>query len=70
MKSKTDSLKKETAGLCLSETLASTDESTRYQNPEHQHPHSRENLECHNVKCIQKVHVSNLYVDPETLSFY
>jgi hypothetical protein len=32
--------------LCFSETLASTDESTRRQNPEehHHHPHHRENL--------------------------
>jgi hypothetical protein len=37
----------ETVGF--SETLASTDESTRRQNPEeqHHHPHRRENLKSH-----------------------
>jgi hypothetical protein len=42
-------LKMET--ICFSETVASTDESTRRQNPEdhhHHHPHRRENLKCLN----------------------
>jgi hypothetical protein len=39
-------LKMET--VCFSETLATTDESTRRQNPEeHHHPHRRENLKSH-----------------------
>jgi hypothetical protein len=36
--------------VCFSETLASTDESTRRQNPEeyhHHQPHRRENLKSH-----------------------
>jgi hypothetical protein len=37
--------------VCFSETLLSTDESTRRQNPEeqHRHPHCRENLKSHTV---------------------
>jgi hypothetical protein len=39
----TSALKMET--VCFSETLASTDESIRRQNPEeHHHPHRRENF--------------------------
>jgi hypothetical protein len=36
-------------GDCFSETLASTDESTRRQNPEkrHHHPHRRQNFKSH-----------------------
>jgi hypothetical protein len=42
----TSALKMETEHF--SETLASTDESTRRQNPdEHHHPHRRENLKSH-----------------------
>jgi hypothetical protein len=33
--------------VCFSETLASTDESTRRHNPEEHHPHRRENLKSH-----------------------
>jgi hypothetical protein len=33
--------------VCFSETLASIDESTRRINPEHHHPHRRENLRSH-----------------------
>jgi hypothetical protein len=33
--------------VCFSEMLASTDESTRRQNPEEHHPHRRENLKSH-----------------------
>jgi hypothetical protein len=37
--------------VCFSETLASTEESTRRRNPEEQnhHPHRRENLKSHLV---------------------
>jgi hypothetical protein len=35
--------------VCFSETLASTDESTRRQNPEDHHPHRHENLRSHNT---------------------
>jgi hypothetical protein len=36
--------------VCFSETLVSTDESTRRQNPEdHHHPQRRENLKSHIV---------------------
>jgi hypothetical protein len=42
----TSALKMET--VCLSETLACTDEFTRRQNPkEHHHPHGREKLKSH-----------------------
>jgi hypothetical protein len=33
--------------VCISETLGSTYESTRPQNPEHHYPHRRENLKPH-----------------------
>jgi hypothetical protein len=44
--------------VCFSETLASTDESTRRQNPE-EHSHRRENLKCpptclHMLKCSKE----------------
>jgi hypothetical protein len=50
MLSLSSDLKMET--VCFSETLASTDESTRRQNTEEQyhHPHCRENLKFHIVK--------------------
>jgi hypothetical protein len=37
--------------VCFSETLASTDKSTRHQNPEekHHHPHCHKNLKSHIV---------------------
>jgi hypothetical protein len=41
--------------FCFSETLASTDESTRRQNPVEEHPHSRrrENLKSHkDIPCF------------------
>jgi hypothetical protein len=38
---------------CFSETVASTDESTRRQNPEeHHHPHRRENLKYHILRYL------------------
>jgi hypothetical protein len=45
-------LKMET--VCFSETLASTNESTRRQDPEdhHHHPHRRENLKSHNYLLV------------------
>jgi hypothetical protein len=41
-------LKMETA--CFFETLASTGESTRRQNPEEEHLHRRENIKSHIIK--------------------
>jgi hypothetical protein len=46
----TEGLKMET--VCFSKTLASTDESTRRQNPEH-HPHRRENLKSKITECME-----------------
>jgi hypothetical protein len=40
-------LKMET--VCFSEMLASTDKSTRHQNPEHHYCHHRENLKSHTM---------------------
>jgi hypothetical protein len=38
--------------VCVSETLASTDESPQLQNPEGHHPHRRENLRTHKENSV------------------
>jgi hypothetical protein len=46
------------ATVCFSETLASTDESTRRQNPEEQHqhhPHPREEKTLHTVRLLESL---------------
>jgi hypothetical protein len=42
--------------VCLSETLASTGEATRRQNPEeHHHPHRRENLRSQQIRGMFRI---------------
>jgi hypothetical protein len=57
--------------VCFTETLASTDESTRCQNPEeYHHPYCRENLESRNLtfflpfKLSLSIHFA-LFMEPE-----
>jgi hypothetical protein len=65
-------LKMET--VCFSETLASTDESTRLQNPEdhhHHHLHRRENLKSHVFTNIYySIYFITVYLDSEPTTEY